>query len=125
MVCMAHRLQCKTPHFPKHKFHVHATRNVQMHLKINCSIFSQPFLSQIGGIEERRNTKGVVKEEVGAGMPGIRLTSTVPTAYHKTCSSAICLWQREQCPTWTHREGNNPVKLAHSIKNNMVVNRIF
>ena len=21
MVCMAHRLQCITPHFPKHKFH--------------------------------------------------------------------------------------------------------
>ena len=24
MVCTAHRLQCKTPHFPKHKFPVHA-----------------------------------------------------------------------------------------------------
>ena len=34
MVCTAHRLQCKTPHFPKHKFPTHATQiNVQMQLK--------------------------------------------------------------------------------------------
>ena len=33
MVCMAHRLQCKTPHFPKHKFCRYATQNVQTHLK--------------------------------------------------------------------------------------------
>ena len=34
IVCTAHRLQCKTPHFPKRKFPVHATRNVQTHLKL-------------------------------------------------------------------------------------------
>ena len=28
---MAHKLQCKTPHFPKHIFPVYATRNFQMH----------------------------------------------------------------------------------------------
>ena len=33
MICTTHRLQCKTPHFPKHKFPAHATRNVQTHLK--------------------------------------------------------------------------------------------
>ena len=33
MVCTAHRLQCKTQHFPKHKFLVHATWNVQTQLK--------------------------------------------------------------------------------------------
>ena len=33
MVCTAHRLQCKTPHFPKHKFPIHATRTVQTQLK--------------------------------------------------------------------------------------------
>ena len=33
MVCTAHRLQCKTQHFPKHKFPIHVTRNVQTQLK--------------------------------------------------------------------------------------------
>ena len=33
MVCMPHRLQCITPHFPKHKFPIQATRNVQTQLK--------------------------------------------------------------------------------------------
>ena len=33
MVCTAHRLLCKTPSFPKHKFSMNATRNVQTHLK--------------------------------------------------------------------------------------------
>ena len=33
MDCTAHRLQCKTLHFPKHTFPVHATRNVQTQLK--------------------------------------------------------------------------------------------
>ena len=33
MVCAPHRLQCRTPHFPKHKFPLHATRNVQTHLE--------------------------------------------------------------------------------------------
>ena len=37
MICTAHRLQCKTQHFPKHKFPVHATRNVQNAPEINCS----------------------------------------------------------------------------------------
>ena len=32
MVCTAHRLVCKTLHFPKHKFPVCATWNVE----INC-----------------------------------------------------------------------------------------
>ena len=27
MVCMTHRLQCKTLHFPKHIFPIHATRS--------------------------------------------------------------------------------------------------
>ena len=39
MVYTAHRLPCKTLHFPKHKFPVHTTRNVQIHLhEINCGI---------------------------------------------------------------------------------------
>ena len=33
MVCTALRLQCKTPHFPKYKFPVHAARNVETQLK--------------------------------------------------------------------------------------------
>ena len=33
MICVAHRLQCKTLHFPRHKLPVHATWNVQTHLK--------------------------------------------------------------------------------------------
>ena len=32
MVCTSHRLQCKTPHFSKHIFLIHATRNVQTQL---------------------------------------------------------------------------------------------
>ena len=32
-VCMAHKLQCKTPHFPKHKFPVHECSNTP---DINC-----------------------------------------------------------------------------------------
>ena len=36
LVCTAHRLQCKTQHFPKHiVFPVNATRNVP---EINCSL---------------------------------------------------------------------------------------
>ena len=42
MVCIGHRLLCTTPHFPKHKFPVHATRNVQMQLK---STVPAPYLS--------------------------------------------------------------------------------
>ena len=38
MVCTAHRLQCITPHFPKHIFPIHATRNVQTHLKPSCEV---------------------------------------------------------------------------------------
>ena len=30
---MVRTTQCKTPHFPKHKFPIHATRNVQTQLK--------------------------------------------------------------------------------------------
>ena len=30
MVCTPYRLQCKTLHFPMHKFPMHATQNVQM-----------------------------------------------------------------------------------------------
>ena len=37
MFCMVHRLQCKTTHFPKRKFLLHATQNVQMHLNQLCS----------------------------------------------------------------------------------------
>ena len=29
MVCTAHRLQCKTLFFPKHKFPIHTTQNIQ------------------------------------------------------------------------------------------------
>ena len=38
MVCTAHRLQCKTQHFPKHKFPVHSTRSVQTRLKSIVSV---------------------------------------------------------------------------------------
>ena len=31
-VCMPHRLQCKTQHFPKHKIPIHTTQNVQTQL---------------------------------------------------------------------------------------------
>ena len=40
----AHRLQCKTPHFPKHKFPIHATRNVQMKSTVHVPRF------QVGGV---------------------------------------------------------------------------
>ena len=33
MVFMAHRLQCKTLHYPKHKFPIYATRN-QLYLSV-------------------------------------------------------------------------------------------
>ena len=36
----AHRLQCKTPHFPKHKFPIHTTRSVQTQLKSTVSIIN-------------------------------------------------------------------------------------
>ena len=35
-----HRLQRKTPHFPKHKFPVHATRNVQTQLKSTVKAYN-------------------------------------------------------------------------------------
>ena len=44
MVFTAHRLQCKTPRFPKHKFPVHATQNVQM----QAEIFQACCLREIG-----------------------------------------------------------------------------
>ena len=37
MVCTVHRLQCKTLHFPKHKFLFIWTRNVQTHLKLTVT----------------------------------------------------------------------------------------
>ena len=40
MVCMAHRMRCKTPHFPKHKFPVHGPRTVQSTAEINCIVES-------------------------------------------------------------------------------------
>ena len=40
MVCMAHRLQCITLLFPKHKFPVYTAWNSQMHLKSNVKLLS-------------------------------------------------------------------------------------
>ena len=39
MVCTAHRLQCKVPHFPKHKYPMHTTRNIQTQLKSTLPTF--------------------------------------------------------------------------------------
>ena len=36
MVCTAHRLQCNTPHFPRHEFPIHATQKCSKTAAINC-----------------------------------------------------------------------------------------
>ena len=54
MVCMSHRLQCATLHFPKHKFPVLATRNVEMQLKSTverqCLHKDKMLISLFGGL---------------------------------------------------------------------------
>ena len=40
---MAHRLQCKTQHFSKHKFPIHVTRNIQTQLKSTAFMYTCPF----------------------------------------------------------------------------------
>ena len=65
MVCMAHRLQCKTLYFPKHKLPMHTTQNVLTHLKstvnggrvVRCplyrvSTFWQMFLFSVRSFSE-------------------------------------------------------------------------
>ena len=51
LVCTAHKLQYKTPHFPKHKFHTN-TRNVE--IKIN--VYQYNFI-RTGFIVDRTKVK--------------------------------------------------------------------
>ena len=90
MVCAAHRLQCKTPHFPKHKFPAHTTFQSINFLLTHHSVLCEQEIYALENVVFYTAVYGPYKSQISHTRKTAQLKSTL-ICIEINCTTTICL----------------------------------